>query len=385
MTIPTRRKLDNNEEPDTVDVAPSIYSNDGEDVPAITELEGTPFEVEAYYRQLTTSTYELKPIDLDVDVTLQQYEKIQDLTIYLQGALSPSYDSVSQEHTLTAEAHISPVIVPNYCDMFIARTPDNVRTLFIVSRVDPLTYHQTTAWRVEIKAYSSDVLEFYSNLEAKVSSDYFYDNVQHTVSETKTGRMDYKREVALLYSRFNHTYLDTVSGIVLGPNKEYDHFLVDFIRKFKDRKAMDDIDITGIKMWPFPQDKNIKTVFDCMMRRDVASLRICARNYRLETKIPTLNSFGRFTGFNGLDIGACIRPTIEISNVEGYYVFSHHFYTHSVENMSDLEALVYNYLSGETITEQQISAVNASSVTGDGSMEDMYRRVMIMFLYEVCL
>lgn len=130
---------------------------------SVVDSEKTPIETIAsyiggsnyycvYYSQKLTKTEELKPFDPHQLSVYQQYTKINDFIIKLQGALVSGDDiSGTGRHSLTGTAIITPHpnLKPNYGDVIIGDIGEGRAGQFTITSTRKLTQNMATAWEVE--------------------------------------------------------------------------------------------------------------------------------------------------------------------------------------------------------------------------------------------
>lgn len=130
-----------------------------------------------YYSQKFTKSEELKAFDpLQLNV-YQQYHKINEFIIKLQGALSGSDDSGSTgRYTLTGTAIIPPLpdFIPNYGDALIADIGEGRAGQFTVTSVRKMTHNMAAAWEIEFGLERIADQHITNLLDSKVTTESWY-------------------------------------------------------------------------------------------------------------------------------------------------------------------------------------------------------------------
>lgn len=131
----------------------------------------------AYYSQKFTKSEELKAFDpLQLNV-YQQYHKINDFIIKLQGALSGSDDSSSTgRYLLTGTAIIPPLpdFIPNYGDALIADIGEGRAGQFTVTSVRKMSHNMAAAWEIEFGLERIADQHIANLLDSKVTQESWY-------------------------------------------------------------------------------------------------------------------------------------------------------------------------------------------------------------------
>lgn len=130
-----------------------------------------------YYSQQFTKSEELKPFDPSQLNVYQQYHKINDFIIKLQGALSGNDDSSGTgRYTLTGNAIIPPLpnLIPNYGDALIADIGEGSAGLFTVTSVRKMTHNLAAAWEVEFALERIADKHITGLIDSKVSRESWY-------------------------------------------------------------------------------------------------------------------------------------------------------------------------------------------------------------------
>lgn len=206
-------------------------------------LQGSPWEVENYFRQILGVADAPKELDINVEAAYQYYEDIERLELLVQSPLRSSTDSKTQITSTTGDAIIFSFLRPNVCDYFTAKSNIGRLGLFIIRSVERLTHEKESVHRVtyemieELTASSQKLL----NLKKKTSvSKVFVKNrlienlnpilLKETYEDTRRLGSDL-RSMANDYWR---SFYRKERGSLFMPGQPhyvYDPFVVDFFNK----------------------------------------------------------------------------------------------------------------------------------------------------------
>lgn len=130
-----------------------------------------------YYSQVFTDSEELKPFDPSQLSVYQQYHKINDFIIKLQGALSGSDDSSGTgRFNLTGTAIIPPLpnLIPNVGDALIADIGEGNAGQFTVTSIRKLSHNLAAAWEIEFSLERIADQHITGLMDAKVTKESYY-------------------------------------------------------------------------------------------------------------------------------------------------------------------------------------------------------------------
>lgn len=130
-----------------------------------------------YYSQQFTESEELKPFDPSQLNVYQQYHKINDFIIKLQGALSGSDESSDTgRYALTGTAIIPPLpnLKPNNGDVLIADIGEGQAGQFSVTSVRKMSHNLAAAWEIEFSLERIADEKLVNLLDMKVTTESWY-------------------------------------------------------------------------------------------------------------------------------------------------------------------------------------------------------------------
>lgn len=280
-------------------------------------VSGASWFVKAYYSQIVSAHNDLREIDPTQPNVYQQYQKVNNLELRVESALTSGYDNEQAITTVTGSAILYPFLVPNISDYFVTDTADNRPTLFRITNVERKTISRNSAFSIEyeVVGYIDDqasVANLYTNLEQKVIREYFFhkdrlvEGLQPLLRSEESQQIGSLRElyseVVTYYFKtfFNRKYMTLVL-----PGQDYaiyDAFLVNYITKIVE--SNDAPEIRLMKTITTDNDPYIKQpqFWSIMYDRDHKGLAYCNKKMQLVTKyVFSLNSFVHGLAFSNID------------------------------------------------------------------------------------
>lgn len=404
-------------------------------------VDGKPWTIETYFRQLVASDNDLREIDPDQSVAYQQYEAINNLMLRVETDLSTGYNNTNHITSVTGSAMIS-YLNPNSLDYFVAEAGIREKGIFKITNIERRTFNVNSVYRIEYElvGYVSQRPEIYEALKARVVRELFYshERLSEGLPPILTSKVHHQTvdlsksylEMAQYHSErfFNYTNLALV---IPGQDLAfYDPWLVDFItrtvsyehgRNYADMKkfAIDQdrylsqpnifsiLTEGGLNKFSY-MHKKIKLVarnrfnttpflkgplfwdIDCYVYpldgntqtntgRD--PLPVSTSDAVLKLSSPSMESLPMIpNNTSNLPSGGVI---IKSAFVDGYYVFSSDFYNDGT-NLSSLEILVRDYLKGESIDIDRLGEIVSKFYTWP-VLEQFYYGPVIMMLIKVAV
>lgn len=227
-----------------------------------------------YYNQLRDINDTLTQFDVTSSATIQKYNKIKNMLLYVQTPLG-----LDNAESLNGEALIRGDFLPNVHDVFIANLPGGRRAMFSVTNVEDKTSNLNKIYSItySILHYIDDKKSLLlKNLEHKVMKTYVYDNkhlstrssplVLEATYRDKINLEDSYREMMEYYLKH---FLNDLGVITLPTTdgKVYtDIFLVDFL--LKTCNTSDFLEFSRLNKIPVNKvDDKPYTVFDIILNR----------------------------------------------------------------------------------------------------------------------
>jgi len=156
-------------------VSAAHYSDADNTTRLLNDLEGDHFVTKAWYGQLLVTGTEPRSLDTTIDATLQQYEKVMELRLVIQDAVSFSSDLQTGSYETTGEAYIFPgTVTPIVGDMFVASLSPAQEAVFTVTSVNSLSVYKRPAYQIEYKVWGVNDDIATANLETKSVAHYYF-------------------------------------------------------------------------------------------------------------------------------------------------------------------------------------------------------------------
>lgn len=243
-------------------------------------LKGSKWEV-SYFLQIRDVNDTLVPLDTNLAATVQKYNRIDKLILYVQSAISQD-----EINSVTGEAVINAGFLPNVNDMFIATLVGGREAIFIVTEVNNRTYNLHYAYLVSFKifAFTDTDVSMYNNLLHKVMKEYTYDK-DHLLdfSAPVILKSDYKHKLNLkdsyndlvdYYFRHFVNHEKNVIALKTTTSAYVDTFLTDFLYKVINRDEhpiMSKLNLIDIDY----RDKIPYTIWDVIINKNTRLLKYC--------------------------------------------------------------------------------------------------------------
>lgn len=399
--------------------------------------------VVTYYSQQLGSNDEPTPLDLSLDPVYQQYKKISDLELKVNSSLTQSQNQETNEFEVTGDSTLYPPIIPNKGDMFYADIGDGKHGLFSVISAERLTISKETCYSINYRLVSYLTNENLADLELKVvkKTHFVKKLLQHDVDPIIIDD-EYNKYLILsemrpsILSHYLSNFYDKSNRTLLVPgqlNKTYDPFIVKFIKSFtesKDNPYLKDFKRYTVEL---PGVKEPLTLWDSILRHFENLLPLTNQ------KLSIVNSsvFKTITQFDGVyftKISDVVYPTENIhensptnvfqtdqsikdmfesgvisdtSNLssdyqkptdglvkikpvasDDFYVFSKAFYLGELQEMSQLEKLVwetleYQYVERNKPIDQALLYDLAKSINNWTLLDQFYYTPIILILIKM--
>lgn len=392
---------------------------DNNQVPVVSLLsyvEGSPWQVKSYFRQVLGQHNDLKEIDPGLSPEFQSYHRINQLELRMQDELSSSTDNDTQRTTVTGAALVYGFIQPNVNDYFIANTSYRRDSLFRVTNVDRLTWRRESVFGIQFQLvdYTDNLTNELADFKRKTTEEYFFDRerlMEGLIPYLKTE--DYKLVHDLrdarqrLGSYYVNTFAVTSSHTLVIPgqsNRIYDSFLIDFIMmtmgftEFPRLLHVKQLPKSGDPYLEQPQfwqaiverDPNhiefgnkqmgivstsgffansyIKTMYSARMDNVVYPINpdesahsgdeLCKVASFCGAIKPTTAAQGKTTDYSTMSFTLATGDTVAAYPKvlqDDYYVLSEAFYEKQDSRLTLLEIMVRDYLESKTLDRKQLS------------------------------
>ena len=380
-------------------------------------VEGAPWAIKAYFRQVLGEHNDLKEIDPNLSASFQSYSRINQLELRVQSDLEGQTDATKQFTTVEGSALVYGFVIPNVNDYFIAETSYRREALFRLTNVDRLTWRRESVHGIQyvMVDYIEHVSRQIKDLEHKTTSTYVFarDRLMEGLAPIlRTEDYEMVNNLKAERTRIGKYYLNTFTvnssrtlNVPGQPNvRIYDSFLVDFVLatfgflEFPETYRIRQIPKDGDYYLEAPQ------FWSAILRRDINDISLgnqqmgitCVGNFQKNThlatslsartdffvypyspdtsmnsgedRLPLMNSSAQgikgTTGAHGAELtvdekrytilGKGVQAYAPISG-KGYYVLSESFYKGDRSNMTLIEMMVSDYLESKTLDLKQLT------------------------------
>jgi hypothetical protein len=382
----------------------------------ISYVEGAPWTVDEYYRQIVGQHNDLKEVDVGLSPEYQSYSKIIKLELRLQQELSGQTDQETQFTSVEGSALVYGFLEPNPNDYFIAEVSHLRKALFRVTTVDRVTWRRESVFGIQFTMvdYVDRIPLQVQNLKDKTTSVYVFskDRLMENLNpylRTETYAIindlnNARKKIGDYYlSAFSYTSTRTLNMPGQPGKRIYDCFLVDFC--MATMGYLEFPDMIKIKQLPTDGDQYLRQpqFWKAILDRDplqiqlgnqkmaLARTDLFLRNTWLKTlfaarmdfivypKTPDISlvsgedllpkptfkeGLKMTTGVNGMDLTPEQKMYVldgqeilsyKYPNEDDWYVMSQAFYTGDRPNMSLIELMTTDYLNDATLDLRQLT------------------------------
>ena len=247
----------------------------------------------SYYSQQFTKSEELKPFDpLQLNI-YQQYHKINDFIIKLQGPLTGSDDSGSTgRFTLTGRAIIPPLpeLIPNFGDALIADIGEGRAGQFTVTSVRKLTHNLAAAWEIEFSLERIADQHITNLLDSKISKESWYQKdyliggskALLTTEEYNAGRNleEWFRVISRQIVTNNYSQQTRTLTIPLQEEITYDPFVMSAMNRLVTEREVPIWRHVTLFNCDDYRIANYSDVYDAVINRDPTAMFTVFKNFR---------------------------------------------------------------------------------------------------------
>lgn len=204
-----------------------------------TYLEGQAWTID-YYSQVLAENDGTASHEAGLSSVYQSYRRIRGLELKLTQPPAPSQDSETAEMSITGEANVYPVLIPNMGDLIIGDMGDGREVLFTLSaQPSRLTHYADTAHSIQFKAIGFMTQALSEELDRKTVEtlvfdlDYMRRGLRSLLPEQV---LDQRLQFTQHYTRLLYAYLQDFFShelqTFLVPDQSkitYDPFLVRYV------------------------------------------------------------------------------------------------------------------------------------------------------------
>lgn len=349
----------------------------------------------------------------------QQYRRINDLELKVTDTipLNPTFNSESTEFDARGRANMYPGVIPNVGDMFIADVGDGRAGLFLVAPpVEQRTIFTQTTYSIEFTLKEYLTAASHADLLEKSVQEYYFvrDFLDTGINPLITTKAhgQYKELVEMrdqLPTEYLSQYIDREYSTLMVPGDEptlYDPFLTLFVNACFGDKVTDNY-VRGLTLPTVMDDRPHLplSVLDAILDLRPRTLKRAERKIGImNTRLFLANPY--FGGIRYSGIAQVVWPPNERAgitsvgdwamrtlpgpitpNADGsrdipqifadeHYIFSQAFYTRDTNNLSLLEALVWQMLDTNTVDPEQVITLWDKSYDWDALSQFYYLPVL---------
>lgn len=361
----------------------------------LTHIEGSSWVVD-YYKQVVTRDTELSGQQVTLSAPYQQYKLIKQLELKVSSPLTSTQDD-AKSTTVTGEATLNGIFIPNDGDMFIANIGEGNIAVFTINNTQKLSIYNNAAFQLSYTLLNTDST-YINDLNNKVVETTVYypqrivtgDNP--IISETEYSNViNINKQFSKLLNYYFSRFFSNEFKTILVPGQlysTYDHFLVTALLNEFDTTQCSKIREVRILNVQEDDCLDVDSIWSAIRHRNIAYLNTAFTKAGLVScksfsTIPQSNGI-RFTGIVkavypidqlltvdnvlknnvkpisadkltvpflpvGIDpITNLLLDPVPVLNVDDYYILSREFYNNTL-NMSKFELAVMDYISNKPV------------------------------------
>ena len=399
-------------------------------------MEGMPWTVD-YYSQLIDRHEEIKEVDTSQNAAMQQYRKLNRIELRVQGDLSTNYDESTGRNDVTGSA-IAYGIIPNTFDYFVTDVGTKGLGLFMVTNSTRKTYNNDSVYEITyiMVGYvdSGTAQERYEALEARVVKEFHFHKERLQAGQvallTTEEHGDVKRlmrEYGTMTTSYISFYVDQRDRLFIVPHSEYTYdprvaeFTLDIIdhdiapgAAHVNRPSYDRNPYLKLEsIWSILKARNAGLLKAAAQKVSIVSrsffvqnsfmvalncwdidwyvfpnLDECAEKFhrlpRHDNAPAVINDFNVVSFSDEMLVEYAGRqiPMIYPVHKDGYYVLSKAFYEQDKTQMSLLEILVSDFLSGATINLKHLDLMVSKAYNWTDIEKFYYHPLLLVLMKE---
>ena len=345
----------------------------------LTQVSGREW-VCTYYRQLLAVQSEPTPFQKTQEPVYQQYEVIERYPLRVSSPLTGQVQSETEEFVVQGEAIVPLAIVPNYGDCFVADIGDGRRGLFTIHQVIRKTILRESCYEIAYALLDYATEELQSLLAQRVVRTLYYNpaflgSKRGPLLSSEEEHVFYKAKLTWqgLDERFYTTYFDEQTGTLLvpGEGRSYDLMAVMAYLAIHDvgpRPLPRVIPVDGA-----PHFQN--TLWQDLLAGEKSPLRACYSCYK---EVPARRFYYQML-YSGVPMEALEWVILPQWQSESLYLFSAAFYAGRYGEMSLLEQLADDYLTGKPMDWGKLTLV-LHQLSPEASRMGFYQTLVLLIL-----
>ena len=308
----------------------AVVSSKAQDLSSlITMISGSSYNVD-YYSQVLGSSEEPRAYDPSQSKTQQQYLRIENYELKLQGGLNDSITPEDGRLTATGTAITYPYLTPNVGDMFIGDIGDGRAGMFALTEVQKKTRFKQTCYEINFILMDIVDAEIETGINSKVVKETHFvkdfikfgqdpmlvddrfnegkeitEAIEHLLTDYLGEFFSYNYETLLVPSGTSAVYDPFMTKIILTLFDAYEHPMLSRISQLNTDDAR------------FSKYLDIWTV---LLRQSARMLDTCFTSVNiLPTRTFSRNPFLRTIAFSGIDLIVLpITNNVPIDDVLGF-------------------------------------------------------------------
>ena len=258
-----------------------------------------------YYRQILGTDDPVKQYDINVPISLQQYEVTRDYECKVVDELTVTTVTTTGDLSLTMTVNIFGPFVPNVMDLIKMTLPDNHIVVFSIGSLDTLSYMHDRVYAAHLTSiiktpYTDD--HRLTNIEDKSVREFFFDKDAHTGTAVPV-LSSYNHNVKDILTGFKYRmidyYMDTFYSekfktlmVPTDVSDVYDQYIIRYVLSILNTD--DHPNIAGMSNYDVDLVDNKETIWDLLRDTYKNKLRnMLTRNDLLSTRsLPSIYANG---------------------------------------------------------------------------------------------
>ena len=296
-------------------------------------IEGSKWEV-TYFQQIRGVNDELKPLDVNLPMSRQMYNRIDKLILNITNPIS---HGATEE--IRGSATITAGFKPNMFDYFLVTLATGRITLLSIDNVRMVTHNNNNQiYDIEFSIFKfldEDGSDYYNNLISKVHRTYVYDRTLLSSSPIITeksyrNKLDLKTVYGEIVEYYLENFTHPTTKMISPPVTDRKVAIDPYLNQFIDRT----LDHSEVKLYPFDYTviTKLTTIFDAIVRRSKDYLNRSSKvltwvNPRVDEKyiISKIYNYHNVTYIKSPDTKGMINlPVVELSTYE-YSDYNNHY------------------------------------------------------------
>lgn len=337
---------------------------DGSTVQSVASIEGVEWKVVAF-NQVLGADDAPRQLDLGLDPSLQQYLRIRNFSLFLQGdGLEYERDTTTGIGNVTGAAQTYPGVTIQPGDHFVGIDENGKKLLMIASDVRELSWKNNTSYEFTVKLFNYAEDRFLNNLDIKSIKTYYY-----SVEGAICGNPLTDEELQLASEDANGMIIELVD---LYYDQFFDKSVQSFAAPYEDHTLVYDGSVSNFFIrlvgseWrgTHPRAINytveskeyrdkVETIWDVLMMgtriwRNRVNTRYDIRSVEEYRSDYTFNhlSHSHFTNVVAPAKVASVVADGDEASADGFYVFSEGFYDQDNHRVDKFESVLLAAMAG---------------------------------------